>query len=119
MFKPKAITVTAQPIQPTINSMAVIPALPMRNVGRVHQGRITHHGNRHFAQTIKHQPVLIQPLQKPVHALLTTQAVRHGKVRLTAPTVNTVSQCLVDGSRLLTPVRLTRHHAEQAQKPKH
>jgi hypothetical protein len=63
-------------------------------------------------------PVHIQQLQNSVHALLTFQAVRHGKVRLIALMVNMVSQCQVVGSRLLTPVRQTHHHAEQAQKPK-
>jgi hypothetical protein len=56
----------------------------------------------------------IQPLLNSVHALLTIQAVRHGKVRLTAPTVNMVNPCLVVGSRLLTPVHQIHHHAEQA-----
>jgi hypothetical protein len=56
----------------------------------------------------------IQPLLNSVHALLTIQAVRHGKVRLTALTVNTVNPCLVVGLRLPTPVRLNHHHAKQA-----
>jgi len=57
--------------------------------------------------------VHIQPLLNFVHALLTIQAVRHGKVRLIAPMVNMVNQCLVVGSRLLTPVHRIHHHAEQ------
>lgn len=77
---------------------------------------------RQFKVVIRHPhkllPVHIQPSQNSVHALLTFQAVRHGKVRLTAPMVNTVSQCQVVGLRLLTLVRQTHHHAEQAQKPK-
>jgi hypothetical protein len=59
-------------------------------------------------------PVHIQPSQNSVHALLTFQAVKHGKVKLIVPTVNTVSHYLVVGSRFLTPVRQTHHHAEQA-----
>ena len=57
-------------------------------------------------------PVHIQPSQNSVHALLTIQAVKHGKVRLIARMVNMVSQCQVVGSRLLTLVRQTHHHAE-------
>jgi hypothetical protein len=56
----------------------------------------------------------IQPLLNSVHALLTIQAVRHGKVRLTAPTVNTVNPCLVVGLRLPTLVHQIHHHAKQA-----
>ena len=55
-----------------------------------------------------------QPLLNSVHALLTIQAVRHGKVRLTAPTVSMVSPCLVVGLRLPTPVHRIHHHAKQA-----
>lgn len=62
--------------------------------------------------------VHIQPSQNSVHALSIFQAVKHGKVKLIALTVNTVSQCQVVGSRLLTLVRQIHHHAEQAQKPK-
>jgi hypothetical protein len=58
--------------------------------------------------------VHIQPLLNSVHALLTIQAVRHGKVRLTAPMVNMVSPCLVVGLRLPTPVHQIHHHAKQA-----
>lgn len=75
-----------------------------------------------LADVIRHPhkllPVHIQPSQNSVHAPLTFQAVRHGKVKLTARMGNTVSPYQVDGSRLLTPVRQTHHHAEQAQKPK-
>jgi hypothetical protein len=56
----------------------------------------------------------IQPLLNFVHAPLIFQAVRHGKVRLTAQMVNTVNPCLVVGLRLPTPVRLTHQHAKQA-----
>jgi hypothetical protein len=73
---------------------------------------------QHLTDVIRHPHrwllVHIQPLLNFVHALLTIQAVRHGKVRLTAPTVNMVNQCLVVGSRLLTPVHQIHHHAEQA-----
>jgi hypothetical protein len=73
---------------------------------------------QHLTDAIRHPHrwllAHIQPLLNSVHALLTIQAVRHGKVRLTAPTVNTVSPCLVVGLRLPTPVRLTHHHAKQA-----
>jgi hypothetical protein len=56
----------------------------------------------------------IQRQLNSVHALLIFQAVKFGKVRLIVPTVNMVNQCLVVGSRFLTPVRQTHHHAEQA-----
>jgi hypothetical protein len=58
--------------------------------------------------------VHIQPLLNSVHALLTIQAVRHGKVRLTAPMVSMVNPCLVVGSRLPTLVHRIHHHAKQA-----
>jgi hypothetical protein len=58
--------------------------------------------------------VHIQPSQNSVHALLTFQAVKHGKAKLIAPMVNTVNHYLVVGLRLLTPVHQTHHHAEQA-----
>jgi hypothetical protein len=71
-----------------------------------------------LADAIRHPHLLllahIQPLLNSVHALLTIQAVRHGKVRLTAPTVNTVNPCLVVGLRLPTLVHPTHHHAKQA-----
>jgi hypothetical protein len=73
---------------------------------------------QHLTDVIRHPHGLllahIQPLLNSVHALLTIQAVRHGKVRLIAQTVNMVNQCLVVGSRLLTPVHRIHHHAEQA-----
>jgi hypothetical protein len=73
---------------------------------------------QHLTDVIRHPrrwlPVHIQPLLNSVHALLTIQAVRHGKVRLIAPMVNMVNQCQVVGSRLLTPVHQIHHHAEQA-----
>jgi hypothetical protein len=56
-------------------------------------------------------PVPIQPLLNFVHAPLISQAVRCGKVRLTAPMVNMVSHYLVGGLKFLTPVRQTHHHA--------
>jgi hypothetical protein len=71
-----------------------------------------------LADVIRHPHRLllahIQPLLNSVHALLTFQAVKHGKVRLTAPMVSMVNPCLVVGSRLLTPVHQIHHHAEQA-----
>jgi hypothetical protein len=60
----------------------------------------------------------IQQLLNSVHANQIIQAVRHGKVRLTAPMGNMVSQCLVVGLRLLTLVRLTHHHALPIQNQK-
>jgi hypothetical protein len=73
---------------------------------------------QHLTDVIRHPHRLllvhIQQLLNFVHALLTTQAVRHGKVRLIAPMVNMVNQCLVVGSRLLTPVHQIHHHAKQA-----
>jgi hypothetical protein len=73
---------------------------------------------QHLTDVIRHPHRLllahIQPLLNSVHALLTIQAVRLGKVRLTALMVNTVNPCLVVGSRLLTPVHRIHHHAEQA-----
>jgi hypothetical protein len=72
---------------------------------------------QHLTDAIRHPHrwllAHIQPLLNSVHALLTIQAVRHGKMRLTAPMVNMVNQCLVVGSRLLTPVHRIHHHAEQ------
>jgi hypothetical protein len=53
MYKPKAITVTAPTTIPTINSLAVMPVQLMQIVGRVHQGHIFKHGNKHFAQAIR------------------------------------------------------------------
>jgi uncharacterized membrane protein len=73
---------------------------------------------QHLTDVIRHPHrwllAHIQPLLNSVHALLIFQAVRHGKVKLIVPTVNTVSPCLVVGLRLPTPVRLTHHHAKQA-----
>jgi hypothetical protein len=62
--------------------------------------------------------VHIQPLLNFVHANQIFQAVRHGKVRLTAPMVNMVNLCLVVGSRLLTLVRQAHHHALPIQNQK-
>lgn len=76
MFKPKAIIVTAPTTTPTTNSLAVIAVRLMQIVGRVHQGRITKHGNKHFVQTIK-QPVRLKRNHKHCHALLTIQAQLH------------------------------------------
>jgi hypothetical protein len=71
-----------------------------------------------LADAIRHPHKLllvhIQPLLNSVHALLTIQAVRHGKVRLTAPMVNMVSPCLAVGLRFLTPAHQIHHHAKQA-----
>jgi hypothetical protein len=60
----------------------------------------------------------IQQLLNSVHAHQIIQAVRHGKVRLTAPMVNMVNLCLVVGSRLLTLVHLHHHHALPIQNQK-
>jgi hypothetical protein len=77
---------------------------------------------QHLTDVIRHPHKLllvhIQQLLNFVHALLTIQAVRHGKVRLTAQMVSMVNQCLVVGSRLLTPVRLPHHHALPIQNQK-
>jgi hypothetical protein len=76
MFKPKAITVTAPITIPTINSLAVMRVRLMQIVGRVHQGRIFKHGNKHFAQVIK-TLVHLKHKHKHCHALLTIQGQLH------------------------------------------
>lgn len=113
MFGQPAMQVNGKAVSPYIQ-VCMLMAVQHYNNAKHLPAKYTHQ----LADAIRHPHrwllVHIQPLLNSVHALLTIQAVRHGKVRLTAPMVNMVNQCLVVGSRLLTPVHLTHHHAKQA-----
>jgi hypothetical protein len=72
----QTIIVIAQVHRHITNLMVDTLVLLMQIVGRVHQGRITLHGNKHFAQTIK---TLVHLKHKHKHwlALLTIQGQSH------------------------------------------
>jgi hypothetical protein len=113
MFGQPAMQVNGKTINPY---MAVCMLMAVRHYSNAKHLPAKY--TQHLADVIRHPHRLllvhIQPLLNFVHALLTIQAVRHGKVRLIAPMVNMVNQCQVVGLRLLTPVHRIHHHAEQA-----
>jgi hypothetical protein len=96
--------------------MLVFMSQPARHYSNVK--RLLAKYTQQLADAIRHPHKLllahIQRQLNSVHALLIIQAVKHGKVKLTALTVSTVNQCLVVGLRLPTPVRQTHHHVKQA-----
>jgi hypothetical protein len=113
MFGQPAMQVNGKAVNPYIQVYLLMVVQHYSNAKHL-LAKYTHQ----LADAIRHPHKLllahIQPLLNSVHALLTIQAVRHGKVKLTAPTVNTVSLCLVVGLRLPTLVHRTHHHAKQA-----
>jgi hypothetical protein len=113
MFGQPAMQVNGKAVSPYIQVCMLMAVQHYSNVKQL-PAKYT----QHLTDVIRHPHrwllAHIQPLLNSVHALLTIQAVKHGKVRLTAPTVNMVSPCLVVGLRLPTPVHRIHHHAKQA-----